>query len=105
MKNLIIFITLILSTTALSQYKNVTLPLPRKATYYYSQVEPSIFINPKKTNEVIAGTVMNDYYYSSDAGHTWKSKSIKSKWGVNGDPCMLIDTLGRYFYFHLSNTI
>jgi hypothetical protein len=103
MKKIITIITVLLCTTAFGQYKNVTLPLPRKATYYYSQVEPSIFINPKNTNEIIAGTVMNDYYYSSDAGYTWKSKSIKSKWGVNGDPCMLIDTLGRYFYFHLSN--
>lgn len=86
-----------------SQFDNVTLPLPKKAVYAYSQVEPSICINPKNTNEVIAGSVMNDYYYSSDGGRSWKSKSISSKWGVNGDPCMLIDMLGRYYYFHLSN--
>lgn len=91
------------SLCGISQFENVQLPLPKKATYYYSQVEPSICINPKNTDEVIAGSVMNDYYYSSDGGHTWMSKSIKSKWGVNGDPCMLIDTLGRYYYFHLSN--
>ena len=87
----------------MAQFENVQLPLPKKAKYPYSQVEPSIFVNPKNTNEVIAGTVMNDYYYSIDGGKTWTSKSIKSKYGVNGDPCMLIDTLGRYFYFHLSN--
>lgn len=85
------------------QYKNVTLPLPKKAVYPFSQVEPSIYINPKNTNEVIAGSVMNDYYYSKDGGETWKSRSIKSRWGVNGDPCMMIDTLERYYYFHLSN--
>lgn len=86
-----------------SQFQNVQLPRPKKATYFYSQVEPSIYINPKNTQEVIAGSVMNDYYYSNDGGLNWKSKSISSKWGVNGDPCMLIDTLGRYYYFHLSN--
>lgn len=86
-----------------SNFENVQLPLPKKATYHFSQVEPSIFINPKKPNEVIAGSVMNDYYYSKDGGKTWKAKSMYSKWGVNGDPCMIIDTLGRYFYFHLSN--
>ncbi|MDG1913473.1 MAG: sialidase family protein [Crocinitomix sp.] len=90
-------------TSSFGQFENVLLPIPKKATYPYSQVEPSIFINPKNTNEIIAGSVMNDYYYSKDGGATWKSKSIKSKWGVNGDPCMLIDTLGRYYYFHLSN--
>jgi len=86
-----------------SEFENVQLPLPKNAIYFYSQVEPSICINPKKTNEVIAGSVMNDYYYSKNGGKTWKAKSISSKWGVNGDPCMIIDTLGRYFYFHLSN--
>ncbi len=90
-------------TSSFGQFENVLLPKPKKATYPYSQVEPSIFINPKNTNEIIAASVMNDYYYSKDGGATWKSKSIKSKWGVNGDPCMLIDTLGRYYYFHLSN--
>jgi hypothetical protein len=89
--------------TAFAQFQNVKLPLPKNADYPYSQVEPSICVNPKNTDEVIAGTVMNDYYYSTDGGETWKSKSIKSKYGVNGDPCMIIDTLGRYFYFHLSN--
>lgn len=88
---------------SMGQFENVQLPIPKKATYPYSQVEPSIYINPKNTNEVIAGSVMNDYYYSKDGGTSWKSKSIKSKWGVNGDPCMLIDTLERYYYFHLSN--
>lgn len=99
---LVVFI-LFFSFSIGAQFQNVRLPLPKKAEYYYSQVEPSICINPKNTNEVIAGSVMNDYYYSADGGKTWNSKSIKSKWGVNGDPCMMIDTLGRYYYFHLSN--
>ncbi|MBL7900239.1 MAG: exo-alpha-sialidase [Crocinitomicaceae bacterium] len=86
-----------------AQFENIQLPLPKKATYLYSQVEPSICINPKNTNEIIAGSVMNDYYWSADGGKTWKSKSVYSKWGVNGDPCMLIDTLERFYYFHLSN--
>ncbi|MFT4599841.1 MAG: hypothetical protein ACI857_000008 [Arenicella sp.] len=103
MRNLLLVLLAMMAGTAFTQYKNVSLPLPRKADYDYSQVEPSIYINPKNTNEVIAGTVMNDYYWSKDGGVTWKSRSIKSKFGVNGDPCMLIDTLERYYYFHLSS--
>lgn len=93
----------LLAYTSFAQFKNIQLPLPKKAVYHYSQVEPSICVNPKNTNEIIAGSVMNDYYYSKDGGATWKSKSIQSKWGVNGDPCMLIDTAENYYYFHLSN--
>lgn len=96
---LVIFSTI---TRAQSDFKNSKLPRAEKSEYYYSQVEPSICINPRNTNEVIAGSVLNDYYYSSDGGETWTSKSIKSKYGVYGDPCMLIDTLGRFYYFHLS---
>lgn len=103
MKNLLLIIFLSFIGVSFAQFENVTLPRPKKATYPFSQVEPSIYVNPKNTNEVIAGSVMNDYYYSTDGGKTWKSKSIRSKWGVNGDPVMLIDTLERYFYFHLSN--
>lgn len=103
MKNWLLSILIFSSSLVFCQFKNVRLPLPKRATYAYSQVEPSICINPKNTNEIIAGTVMNDYYYSLDGGSTWTAKSIKCKYGVNGDPCMLIDTLGRYFYFHLSN--
>jgi len=86
MKFSLSFTFLAIASFGFSQFKNVQLPLPKKADYYYSQVEPSIYINPKNTDEIIAGSVMNDYYYSSDAGYTWTSKSIKSKWGVNGDP-------------------
>lgn len=107
MKNLSLFILLTLGfidSNAFGQIKNIRLPLPKKATYFYSQVEPSIYINPLDTSEVIAGSVMNDYYYSKDGGVSWKSKSIKSKKnGVNGDPVMLIDEQGHYYYFHLSN--
>lgn len=103
MKNLILVLLLSVASTSLAQFELVQLPRPKKAKYLFSQVEPSIYVNPKNTQEVIAGTVMNDYYYSLDGGRSWKSKSIKSKYGVNGDPVMLIDTAGRYFYFHLSN--
>lgn len=85
-----------------AQVKNVILPRPKLATYPYSQVEPSIFIHPKDTSKMVAGSVMNDYYYSKNGGNSWKAKSISSKFGVNGDPCLLIDNKGFYYYFHLS---
>jgi hypothetical protein len=100
---LLTFLFVCFGINGLGQFQNVQLPLPKNAKYHYSQVEPSIFINPLKHNEVIAGSVMNDYYYSKDSGQTWKSKSIYGKYGVNGDPCMLIDNKGNYYYFHLSN--
>lgn len=91
------------SCISFGQVKNVVLPIPKEAAYFYAQVEPSIFINPTNTKKIVAGSVMNDYYYSRDGGNTWKSKSIYSKFGVNGDPCLIVDKKGFYYYFHLSN--
>ena len=102
-RTLVIFLIFFQTICAEAQVKNVVLPLPKLATYFYSQVEPSIFIDPTNTNKIVAGSVMNDYYYSKDAGLTWKAKSIFSKFGVSGDPCLLVDLKGFYYYFHLSN--
>ena len=98
-----LFSFFIIAGNGFAQFQNITLPRPKKATYFASQVEPSICINPYNPNEIIAGSVMNDYYFSKDGGLTWKAKSIKAENGVNGDPCMIIDSLGNYYYFHLSN--
>lgn len=84
-------------------FELVQIPRPEKATYPFSQVEPSIAIHPKCPRKMIAGTVMNDYYYSKNGGKSWKSSSLKTKFGVNGDPVVHIDRKGRYYYFHLSN--
>lgn len=84
-------------------FKLVEIPRPDSASYQYAQVEPSIAINPNCKRQLIAGTVMDDFYYSTNGGKKWKSKTIKSKYGVNGDPVMLIDQKGKYYYFHLSS--
>ena len=104
LKNTIhLIFVLLISSSGFAQVKNIVLPIPKMATYLFSQVEPSIFIDPGNSKRIIAGSVMNDYYYSKDGGNSWKSKSISSPYGVNGDPCLLIDQKGYHYYFHLSN--
>ena len=88
--------------SAQSEFKNVVIPKP-KGSVFYTQSEPAIAIHPKDQNSIAAGTILNGYYYSTDGGKTWKSKRLKSKYGVWGDPVMLFDTTGRIYYFHLSN--
>lgn len=85
-----------------SEFKNVQLPRPPKAKYEYAQTEPSIAVNPADPKQIIAGSITDDYYYSMDGGMSWTSKSLKSKYGVWGDPIMLFDKAGRAYYFHLS---
>ncbi len=66
--------------------------------------EPSICINPKNTNEMVAGSNLNNIYKSSDGGFTWQRTAMASSFGVWGDPCIVADTSGKFYYFHLSNT-
>jgi hypothetical protein len=66
--------------------------------------EVSIAINPKNTNEIIAGANLASYYYSSDAGITWERKVLKCPaYNVWGDPVVFWDTLEHAYYMHLSN--
>lgn len=97
----IIFLFFISCSTA--QNKIVTIPRPKRAIYSSSQVEPSIAIHPKKKNWLIAGTVLNDYYFSKNGGKKWKSLSLKSPYGVYGDPVLTFDKKGKVYYFHLAN--
>ena len=58
MKNLFNCFFLLIFISGSAQFTNIKLPIPKKATYFYSQVEPSIYINPNNVNEVIAGSVL-----------------------------------------------
>ncbi len=65
--------------------------------------EPSIAINPKNPNNIVAGNVLDDYHFSFDGGLTWNANKLKSKLGVFGDPCIIADQKGNFYYLHLAN--
>ncbi|MDF9799990.1 hypothetical protein OKW21_005253 [Catalinimonas alkaloidigena] len=65
--------------------------------------EPSIAINPNNTDQVVAGSVLDNVYFSEDGGQSWQVKSLKSPYGVWGDPCIIADYDNNFYYFHLSN--
>ena len=65
--------------------------------------EPSISISPVDPNLMVAGSVLNNVYLSTDAGKTWKKDLLKSTFGVYGDPVVRHDGLGNAYYAHLSN--
>ena len=82
-------------------YKNVKIvESPSMFTY---TCEPSIAINPLDTHNLVAGNVMNGFHYSTDGGRTWTSGHLKSSRGVYGDPCIIADNSGAFYYLHLAN--
>ncbi|MCS6918025.1 MAG: sialidase family protein [Chitinophagales bacterium] len=65
--------------------------------------EPAIWINPKNTQHLVAGANLNNVYVSFDGGLTWQQSTLTSSYGVWGDPCLITDTAGHFYFFHLSN--
>lgn len=86
-----------LCTTAYGQYKNVMI------SDYFMPEEVSIAISPKNPAQVVAGANINNVYFSSDTGRTWEHNNLKSTYGVGGDPVLITDTAGNFYYFHLSD--
>jgi len=66
--------------------------------------EPTIMINPYNTDQMVAGANINNVFYSNDRGVTWNVGILTSNLGVWGDPCIIIDTSGHFYFFHLADT-
>ncbi len=65
--------------------------------------EPSIMMDPKHPQYLIAASNIDNYYLSSDTGRTWTAHTLSSSYGVWGDPVIAVDTAGAFYFFHLSN--
>src|SRR5438045_5029160 len=107
MKSLIRFFSLIflLSGTLFSQstYINVLIDASFDPNTGFYPNEPSICINPKNPNQIVAGSNIDNYYYSTDAGLNWTNGHLTSTYTVWGDPIISVDTTGNFYYFHLVN--
>jgi hypothetical protein len=95
MKKLFSFFFLLVSAPLFSQHGNVLIN--------NGSNEPSIWVNPKNLNQVVAGSNINNFFYSGNGGLSWTASSLTSTYGVWGDPAIITDTNGDFYYFHLSN--
>jgi hypothetical protein len=106
MRKIILFIlfTLLISYNVYPQYTNVTIFTP---TLSQPPEEPSICINPKNVNLLVAGANINYVSYSTNGGTNWATAYglQNSQYGVWGDPCIICDTNGVFYYFHLANSV
>lgn len=100
MKNLLLLVvSLIISFTGISQYQNI-----RISESGASVSEPSICMNPRNTDQLVAGSNLNKYYISDDGGYSWSVGNLFSpEYGVWGDPCIIVDTVGDFYFLHLAN--
>ena len=65
--------------------------------------EPSIMLDPKHPEIMVAAVNINQYFLSSDTGRTWTNHFLSSTYGVWGDPVIDVDTNCVFYFTHLSN--
>ncbi len=102
MKNLYLLLFSLASIALSAQHTNILIDDNQAG---YKPCEPSIIINPQNTDHIVAGAIINRYYYSLDGGESWEKGFLESPYGVWGDPALEVDTSGSYYYFHLSNPV
>jgi hypothetical protein len=69
----------------------------------YQPCEPSIAINPRNPDQIVAGSILDNVYTSDNGGWTWDRETLKSRYGVFGDPCIIASNKGDFYYLHLSD--
>jgi len=84
------------STKVKAQFANIIIDST------HAPEEVSICINPKNSSQIAAGANIKNYYFSQDTGKTWQHDYLHSKNGVWGDPCLLADSSGNFYFVHLS---
>lgn len=83
-------------------YKNIK--IDEDLAIFTGPCEPSIVINTQNPMNIVAGSVLDNVYFSNDQGLSWEKQTLKSKdFGVFGDPCLVSDSQENVYYFHLSN--
>lgn len=87
----------LMTALAIAQFKNIMI------SDFFMPEEVSIAINPKNPAQMVVGANINNCYFSSDSGRTWSHVFLKSTYGVGGDPVVITDTAGVFYYFHLSD--
>lgn len=94
-------ICLFVYTSAMAQFANIKLDEQGEGNPFIC--EPSIAINPRNPQNIVAASVLNNIYVTSNGGLAWKKIKVQSPMGVYGDPALIADDKGTFYFFHLSD--
>lgn len=92
---------MIVQVTVFAQFKNIVLDRQDDSTR--APAEPSVAISLKNKDNIVGAAILDKVYISEDGGKTWTKKRISSTMGVWGDPVLISDKKGDFYYFHLSD--
>lgn len=101
MTRILVLCFLLVSIGAAGQFKNIK--LAEQVEGVYPPLEPSIAINKKNPKNIVAGVVLDRAIYTNDGGATWAETKLESPYGVYGDPAVISDAKGDFYFFHLAD--
>lgn len=102
LKALLFYLLLYLPYSLIAQFPNIILDIAQRGEIPPS--EPSIAINLTDPDNIVGSAILDKAYVTKDGGKTWKTIRLTSPYGVYGDPCVISDSKGNFYYFHLANT-
>lgn len=92
---------LLINTVGFGQFRNIKLDEQSADNRFVC--EPSIAINPRNPKNIVAASVLNNIYTTIDGGESWKKIKVQSPFGVYGDPALIANSKGTFYFFHLSD--
>jgi len=96
-KTILLLLALGFTGIVFSQYQNIMI------SNISGPNEPSISMDPNNPLRLVAGANTNKYFTSDDGGISWSINTIESpSYGEAGDPCIIVDTAGDFYFLHLS---
>lgn len=96
-KTILLILTLGYVVIVFPQYQNVMI------SDISGPNEPSISMDPNNSLRLVVGANTDKYFFSEDGGYTWGMGMLTSPgYVVWGDPCIIVDTAGDFYFLHLS---
>ncbi len=100
LRSIFVIVVIFASGSLNAQIKNIKLDEQSESDFV---CEPSIAVNPRNPKNIVAASVLNNIYFTKDGGATWQKRKVESSFGVYGDPALIADGSGTFYFFHLSD--
>ncbi len=95
--SIIVFLIFLISANLKAQFEIVTIH------DINAPEEPTIMMDYTNPARMMAASNISHVFHSLDTGKTWtRMMNNTSEYGLNGDPVLIADTVGSFYYFHLS---
>src|SRR6478609_7159437 len=94
-------LALIFAQPVFAQFKNIK--LTELSGEVFPPAGPSIAINHKNPDNIVAGVEKDRAFYTKDGGASWFESKLESQFGMGGYPTVISDSKGGLFFFHLSD--